>query len=190
MDFEECFLQHGAILSDDDIARVADHIEVKEYKARDVLLYSGEVCQHLFFLKRGLVRCHSFEDDRTLWCEFENTFFTSPRSFYQQCPSSETLSFLEPSLVYSLSHTNLMMLYHKSHRWALWGVKFMEAEYLKLESIYQSLFYEDATERYHKLISVRPDVVTRIPLKYIASFLGVSQVTLSRIRAGNQKRQG
>ncbi len=83
-----------------------------------------------------------------------------------------------------------MMLYHKSHRWALWGVKFMEAEYLKLESIYQSLFYEDATERYHKLISVRPDVVTRIPLKYIASFLGVSQVTLSRIRAGNQKRQG
>ncbi|GAB3264492.1 Crp/Fnr family transcriptional regulator [Larkinella harenae] len=159
------------------------------YKAGETLLQRGQICRSLFFLEEGLVRCHAFEDDRTLWCEFENTFFLSPRSFFQQIPSREVLTFLEPSRVYAISHQDLNRLYRTNPRWALWGIRFMEAEYLKLESIYQALLYSDASERYEQLLAARPDVTQRVPLHYIASFLGVTPISLSRIRAGRQKKR-
>jgi CRP/FNR family transcriptional regulator, anaerobic regulatory protein len=176
-------------LTPTDLAQASRLFQKLEFEANEVLLQAGQVCRHLYFLDEGLIRCHAFADDRTLWCEFENTFFMSPRSFFQEVPSREILTFLEPSRVYAIHYHDLNELYRTNPRWAVWGIRFMEREYQKLESIYQLLFYKDASARYEELLEARPDVTQRIPLHYIASFLGVSPISLSRIRAGKQKKR-
>lgn len=111
-----------------------------KYAANEVLLYAGQICRYIYFLETGLVRCHAFADGRTLWCEFEGAFVFVPQSFFLQTPSHEVLSFIEPSVVYALHYKDLQQLYAKNMRWAQWGVKFMEREYLKIETIYQPYF--------------------------------------------------
>lgn len=176
-------------LTQDDLAQGRALFQRHDYAANETVLQAGQICRHLYFLEKGLVRCHAFADDRTLWCEFENTFFMSPRSFFQQVPSTESLTFLEPSRAYTIHYQDLNQLYQQNPRWARWGIRFMETEYLKLESIYQLLFYSDASQRYEALLAARPDVTQRVPLHYIASFLGVTPISLSRIRAGRQKKR-
>ena len=170
-----------------DLDQFSSRCQRQHYPAKAVLVGPGQVCRALYFLEKGLVRCHRFEDDRTLWCEFEENFAFIPASFFAQTPAREVLSCLEPSTILSISYQHLQELYAHNHRWAQWGVQFMEQQYLKIEYIYQSLLYKDATERYLELIQARPDLLQRVPLHQIASFLGVSPVSLSRIRAKIQK---
>lgn len=157
-----------------------------DFKKGQLILRKGQVCQHLYFLQKGLIRCFIPDDQRTLWCEFENNFFFVPHSFFNQLPTTESLICLEDCEGVRISYTHLEKLFRENHQWAQWGIGFMKEQYLKIETIYTSLLYRSATERYHTLLQAQPDVLQRVPLQYIASFLGVTPVSLSRIRAGRQ----
>ena len=93
---------------------------------------------------------------------------------------------MEDSTVYSLSRNKLQAHCQEDLAWANWWISLLEDEYLKLQYIHQSLMYKRAAERYRELINAIPDIENRVSLKHIASFLGISQVSLSRIRAGKQ----
>jgi len=151
-----------------------------------LILRKGQVCRHLYFLRKGLVRCFLPDEERTLWCEFENNFFFIPHSFFNQLPATESLVSLEPCEGVCISYAHLEKLYRENHQWAQWGIRFMKEQYLKIEGIYNALLYQSATERYTTLLKAHPDVLQRVPLHYIASFLGVTPVSLSRIRGGRQ----
>lgn len=173
-------------LSAADIEMAKSYFMPFEFVKGQLILRKGHVCRHLYFLKKGLVRCYLPNEDRTLWCEFENNFFFIPQSFFNQLPAAESLVALEDSEGIRISYTHLEKLYQENHQWAKWGIRFMKEQYLKIESIYTALLYQSATERYETLIKAQPDVLQRVPLQYIASFLGVSPVSLSRIRGGRQ----
>lgn len=129
------------------------------------------------------------DTERILWYEFENSSFTDIRSFYSQKPGNCTIKAAEDkTAVIRISHEQLNLLYNLYHPWAKWGVKFYEAELTRLTRYYENLRTKDASERYFELVEANPEILQRVSLGHIASYLGISQVSLSRIRAGTQKK--
>ncbi|MEL7833525.1 hypothetical protein [Fodinibius sp. Rm-B-1B1-1] len=178
------FIQHRPPRND--FNEVKQEFDLLECRSGQKLVHNRATCRNLFYLKKGLVRCSNFVDDRTLWFEVEHNFFTVPNSFINESPSHQELTCLEKSIIYKLSRKKLRHLCQSDINWANWWAQLLEKEYLKLEYIYQALLYKSASERYYELIRAIPDIENRLPLKHIASFLGISQVSLSRIRAGKQ----
>lgn len=115
--------------------------------------------------------------------------FTDIDSFIQGTPSQiSVISAEENTSIYAISHADLHQLFKEYHNWALWGIKFWEMELVRVAGYYEAMRNKDASQRYFDLINENPQILQRIPLGHIASYLGISQVSLSRIRAGIQKK--
>ncbi len=104
-------------------------------------------------------------------------------SYFSNQPGYETIELLEKSEVYRLSYASLMTLYRDHMEVANWGRRFAESELIKAEMRFISQRFKPAAERYGEFASNFPELTGRVQLGHIASYLGVSQVTLSRIRA-------
>lgn len=178
------------VLKDDDFAVVNDLFTIKEYSAGDVILKPEQICRKLYFIQTGLVYAYSNDEtERILWYEFESNSFTDVISFYSQSASNLFIKVAEDKTrIASISFDDLEKLYSKHHNWAIWGARFHQRELLRLTHYYENLRTKDSSQRYHELVDTFPEILQRVPLGHIASYLGISQVSLSRIRAGTQKK--
>jgi CRP-like cAMP-binding protein len=101
----------------------------------------------------------------------------------QEKKGYENIELLENSELYRLATHNLQKLFLEDVQIANWGRKFAEQELIKTEERFISGQFRTATERYVELLQNNPGLIQRVQLGYIASYLGITQVTLSRIRA-------
>ena len=156
----------------------------KSLKQNAVLLRRNQVCDSIYFIKKGTIRgVYKAEDTaRTNWFAIEGDIVTSLKSFVQQTPSEEEIEVLEDVELYCLSYADLNSLYEDSKEMNVLGRKIIECYYVLLESRSYSLQYKSAKERYDEFIDRYPQLLQRIPLSYIASYLGITQPSLSRIR--------
>ncbi|AZA82387.1 Crp/Fnr family transcriptional regulator [Chryseobacterium lactis] len=153
---------------------------------KHILLDIGEIQKSLFFIVKGAVRSYyldSFGKDTTSWLLFEGDLSISVYSFFSQKPSFEVLETLEDTSVLVLSYDKLMQLYKQFPEFNYIGRILTESYYIKAEEKANELRVFSATERYQHLIEKYPNIVARIPLGLISSYLGITQSTLSRIRA-------
>lgn len=150
-----------------------------------VLMEAGQVGRSVYFLERGIARayCEGKHSQITFWFGLEGDFVFSYNSYISGKPGYESIALLEDSLLYEIKDDVLQRLFTENIELANWGRKFAELELMKLEKRYIARLFKSATECYRELISTSPALVQRIQLGYIASYLGVTQVTLSRIRA-------
>lgn len=178
------------VLNDTDIEVVDDSFTIKEYDSGEVILKPGQTCNKLHFIQTGSVYAFSSnETEKVLWYEFEGNSFTDIISFYSQSPSNISIRVAEnKTTIASILYDSLEKLYSEHHRWAIWGVKIHQKEILRLTQYYENLRTKDASQRYFELVEIYPEILQRIPLGHLASYLGISQVSLSRIRAGKQKK--
>ncbi len=149
------------------------------------LLTEGKTCRHLYFLEKGALRGYYNAEGKeiTHWFGFENDFITSFHSFITQEPSVENIQLLEGSILWSISKdklTGLLNHFHDIER--LMRIAY-EKYYIRLEERYVNAQFKTATERYEQLLNNTPHILERVPLGHIASYLGISQETLSRIRS-------
>jgi CRP-like cAMP-binding protein len=153
-------------------------------KKDDFLLKQGQVISGLFLLEKGLVRAYFIKKDKEVnaWFGMENMFIGSILPLYTKTPSFENIQFLEDAIVYSIAVDDLNELYKKHPELNIIGRKLAEELCVVLEERITSLHTESAEERYQSLIRTFPDLLQRINLGHIASFLGITQETLSRIR--------
>lgn len=160
------------------------------FKQGDYLLRRGEVCQGAHLLIRGLARSFYVNEDKEITSRLmENGFIiTSWISFYTQHPASEFIVALEDSYTVYLQYKDIQQLYRKFPLFNEIGRKQVEYSFFKAEQRTQMLRGLSAAERYEKFCEMHPDLLRRVPLKYIASYLGMTDVTLSRLR-GNYKRK-
>ena len=119
----------------------------------------------------------------THWFGFENDFVTSFHSFTTQEPAVENLQLLEGSILWSISKDTLTELFNRFHDIERLVRIAYEKYYIRLEERYVNAQFKTAAERYHQLLQEAPHIPERVPLGHIASYLGISQETLSRIRS-------
>jgi CRP-like cAMP-binding protein len=150
----------------------------------ECLVREGTTCRHLYFLEQGALRgyYHLEGKEVTHWFAFENDFVTSLHSFITGHPAVENLQLLEGSILWAISREKLSGLMDRFHEIERLVRIVYEKYYLRLEERYVNAQFKTAAERYAGLLEQSPQIIQRAPLGAVASFLGISPETLSRIR--------
>jgi CRP-like cAMP-binding protein len=148
------------------------------------LITEGKTCQYIYFLEKGCLRGFYNLDGRevTYWFAFENNFVTSFYSFISRKPSVEFIQLIEDCTLWAIAYEDLQELYDAHADIERLGRIMNERYYVMLEERFVGNHFKEAKERYENLIVHSPHILQRVPLGYIASYLGISQETLSRIR--------
>ena len=151
----------------------------------ELLLTQGNVCRHLYFLEKGALRGFYNLDGKeiTHWFGFEKDFVTSFHSFITGLPAVENIQLLEGCTLWAIAKETLTELFNQHHDIERLVRITYEKYYIRLEERYVNAQFKSATERYEELIQQSPHIIERVPLGFIASYLGISQETLSRIRS-------
>lgn len=162
-----------------------DAFEELVLSKNELLITEGKICRHLYFLQQGSLRGFYNMDGKeiTHWFGFENDFVTSFHSFITQQPAVENIQLLEGCVLWTISKEALTRLFNQHHDIERLVRIAYEKYYIRLEERYVNAQFRTATERYETLLEERPHIIERVPLGYIASYLGISQETLSRIRS-------
>ncbi len=149
-----------------------------------LVVKDGMVAQRLYFIEKGAARAFYYHDgkDITSWIYREGQLITSWTSFYTRVPSHENVELTEDSTLVSLTYDQLQDLYRKHSKFQEFGRTMVEEQLVFLDHFYKGFMFMTAREKYDLLLSIFPDATQRVNLGHIASFLGISQETLSRIR--------
>lgn len=131
-----------------------------------------------------MVRAYIERDNEvTFWFGKEGQTVISMKSYVEDQPGYETIELLEDCELYELKTENLKKMFSEDVHIANWGRKFAENELIKTEERLISKQFKNASERYLELMKDHPELIQRVQLGHIASYLGITQVSLSRIRA-------
>lgn len=150
-----------------------------------IVLRMGRVEKDIYFIKRGIARAYTTADgdDITFWLGKEGDTLVSMNGYVNNQPGYESVELMEPSVLYRLRHADLQRLFLDDIDIANWGRRFAETELIATERRLISFLLADASERYSRLMADHPEYLQRLPLGSIATYLGITQVSLSRIRA-------
>jgi cyclic nucleotide-binding protein len=160
--------------------------QVREYKKYSLLLKEGSLSQEVFFIEKGIVRQFYTKEGKDITHAFyaENSFYTSLDNIYFQQPNHFGLEVLEPSKVRVAEFAQVEAVinsYPKLERF----MRMLLISFLKnLSDRLYAIKFQTAQERYELLLKNYPQILLRVPLGHVASFLGITQQTLSVIRAG------
>ena len=160
----------------------------KEVPAKTILLEEGKVSGQYIFIEKGCVRTffNNKGDDKTVQFFFENEGLASFDSFINNVPSLFTIETLEPTVVYLLAKqyvTQLMNELSQTPGFLEMIMQISAIRQMHYINEFVSFIRDTPEERYQSLLNERPHIVQRIPQHYIASYLGVSTVHLSRIKS-------
>ncbi|MBD2754963.1 Crp/Fnr family transcriptional regulator [Spirosoma validum] len=156
-----------------------------ELEKGHVLVRQNTVCQWVYFIEKGLTRTYYYKDgkDVTDWLSAEGQFAVSISSFMTQQPDRRIVELLEPSVLWAISHTDLENLYQQHHDIERLGRLLASHGLLLVQQRFDELHFATALERYRNLMALNPTLIQRVPLGMIASYLGMTAETLSRMRA-------
>lgn len=145
----------------------------------------GHVCKTIYFVKIGCLRIYYFKEDIDITesFEFENAFVARAESLFTGKPSLKAIQTIEDSSLIAIDSNKLFQLFDTHYDLERLFRKIIEASYVNTVNRIESLQFHTADERYHDLLKEHKDVLKRVPLKYIASYLGITPVSLSRIRS-------
>lgn len=156
-----------------------------EFYKNDFLLQQGNICRYLYFVEKGALRGFYNLDGKevTHWFGFENDFVTSFHSFITGTAAVENIQFVEYSVLWALPKEKMLSLFDRFHETERLVRIIYEKYYIRLEDRFVNAQFKTAAERYESLLTHTPHILTRVPLGYIAAYLGITQETLSRIRS-------
>ncbi len=149
------------------------------------LIKQDSVCNFVYFIDSGLTRTFYIKDgkDITDWISAENSFACSIISFITRQPDRRTIEVLEHSILFSLHYNDLENLCSKQHDIEKLFRQLLSIGLVQLQQKFDDLHFATALQRYQTLMKNHPTLIQRVPLGMIASFLGITQETLSRIRS-------
>jgi len=149
-----------------------------------ILIKPDSVCSYLYFIENGLTRTFYYKDgkDVTDWISDENSFAVSIISFLTRRPDRRGIELLEASVLYAIHHDELEKLCLKHHDIERMVRILVSSGLVQLQHKFDDLHFATALQRYQTLMKDNPTFIQRIPLGMIASYLGMTQETLSRIR--------
>lgn len=174
------------------LAKVLALAEYVELPQGTLLFRDDALAHHMYVLQHGLARAYARHADGevTFWFSEQNAVLVSIRGYTEQAVSYETIELLEDSRLFRLNMRALQQLYLADIHLANWGRVLVERVWLQAERQLIARQFRTAAERYADLVQRSPHLLQRVALGHIASYLGITQVTLSRVRAKFKQRPG
>lgn len=171
-------------LSEQEKEIISTLFKEKTYKKGDFFLAEGQICKHVGFLAKRLMRYYINHDgeEKTYAFSQEDQYVCNYESFLPQKPSSKIIQALEDSDVLVISHSDLQLLYASVREGERYGRIAVEAVFLQMLKDINSFYTETPEVRYEGFLNNHPDLQQRISQYHIASFVGVKPQSLSRIR--------
>ncbi|MCH7407908.1 Crp/Fnr family transcriptional regulator [Belliella sp. DSM 111904] len=171
-------------LTDQDWKVFSSKLVRKEFPKKHVLLNAGHVENYLSFIETGMVRFYipKMENSLTFAFVFENNFVSGYDSFLTRKVSDYQIETLSKTTLWRLTYNDLQEIYSETGIGNTIGRYASEDLFLKKSKRELSLLNETAEQRYRNLFVEQPHLLQHIPLKYIASYIGVTPQALSRIR--------
>ena len=179
------FIGQFTLLSEEGKEALSASLQRMELPKGHSLLRPGGICQYFYFIEQGLTRTYYIKDgkDVTDWLSAENSIAVSIISFLTRQPDVRGIELLEPSVLWALSYNDLENLYKKYHDIERLGRLLLGFGTIQIQQRFDDLHFATARQRYQKLVDANPSLLNRVPLGMIASYLGITQETLSRIRS-------
>ena len=186
------FIQKHIELTNEEWDLFSSKLSVKHLKKAESIYFKNDIWDKLYFISEGLIRSYLINDKgqeytrhfhfNTEESDILNLFVIDYKSFINQVPSTVLFEVLEDSKLYVLDRKIAYKMYSMSAKWERYGRRVAEIAYIRKTDLYEELLLNDAKTRYLKLVSNMSQWIQKVPQYYIASFLGISPVTLSRIK--------
>lgn len=184
-DFIRQYVQRFAVIREEEALDIAGHLQRKEYPKNEWILRAGEIEHYLYFIEKGLVR-RFFErngEDITDNFFFDGNPGCAYASFVTQKPSRENMIAMENTVIWRMHHRDFEALCDKYRSFEHFTRLVGQWLYVLNHERVCSFLYDTPEERYEKLLKERPRIFERVPLYHVATYLGITRETLSRIRS-------
>ncbi|WP_017258907.1 Crp/Fnr family transcriptional regulator [Pedobacter arcticus] len=179
------FLITYVSFSHDELNDILSHFEKEQVQKNKLLVKQGQVCRTLYFVEKGIGRSYYLKEDGkeiTQWFFGEDVFMASADSFFNQSPSDYYVEILEESVLYCISYEKMELLLAKYHQMEKFARLLVTQMLTKVVQKLNAIQFQTAKERYDYMTSEFPNISHRVALGHIASYLGMTQETLSRVR--------
>lgn len=177
------FVENYTAITDVDWERISGCFTKIIVERDEVLLAEGTICRHLYFIESGLLRFYINNNGNDVTKFFTDApyCFTSQVSFTAQKPATENIQAIEKSVIWqiTLQQANDLL---ELKSWSTFIRKLLQQVQSYTEDILEAMQTETAESRYEKMLTSKPALLQRVPLKYLASYFGIAPQSLSRIR--------
>lgn len=176
-------------LPESSLGLFASSVSEVEYPKGFHLFREGRKGTKVYFIRQGIMRAYSYLGDKevTFYFGMEGDIMFPLQTLFAGTGDYASVELLEYCSLYEMELPTLQELYRTDIHIANWGRKYAEQACITIEKQYIARQFKTSAERYAELLSAFPGITQRVPLGIIASYLGISQVNLSRIRAkGNR----
>ncbi len=185
------FLSTLVPFTQEELNDILAHFTKESVNKNQILVRNGEICQSLYYVEHGMGRSYYLNENGkeiTQWFFGVGKFMSSVDSYFQQSPSLYYLEVLEDSILYSISKEEIDQLFAKYPKMEKLG-RIVSIEMLtKMVNKLNAIQFQTARERYDYMLAEFPDIAYQVPLGHIASYLGMTQETLSRIRKSDSSK--
>lgn len=173
-----------AKLSDDEWLTFSSKLIRREFSKKMPILQIGHIENHLSFIEKGLVRYYipREDNDLTFTFVFDGEFISAYDSFITRLPATYTIEALADTVLWQISYDDLQDIYTQTKIGNTIGRLASEGLFLKKSKRELSLLNDSAEQRYRNLFTEQPQLIQKIPQKYLASYIGITPQALSRIR--------
>ena len=154
-------------------------------KKKKDLLVPDKVCKYIYFIKEGCLRSYFIDSkavEHIYQIRMDNSWISDLESFFSRKPSNYYIEALEDSDLLCISYDNLELLYKQVPALERYFRILFQKAYINALERLNSTMWESAVDRYNSMLKEQPDMFQRVPLVYIASYLGITPESLSRIR--------
>lgn len=180
------YIKEIITVTDEELEKILSYFEPLDVEKNELLVIRGQTSQRTFFVGKGCLRIFFITEDgqeATRYIAFENNFATALCSFISNEPSLEFIQALEPTTLLYISHKDFYHLLETIPAWEKFYRHYLENAYVNNTNRLMSFLTLDATERYKLLLDTHPKIVQRLPNKVVATYLNISQETLSRLKS-------
>ena len=187
-EFDElaAYLKKNIDFDEEDLKIILSYFKNVKKNKNEILLAHGKVSEFSYFVKKGCLRIYFINNegkDSTRYIAFENQFATALVSFITKEPAEEIIQAIENSELLCISHNDFRHLIKIVPKWKDFYTIYLEKAYVNNSKRLMSFTTLGAAERYDQLFKINPNIVKRLPNKIVASYINISNETLSRLKS-------
>ncbi|SFW42737.1 Crp/Fnr family transcriptional regulator [Chitinophaga sancti] len=180
------FLQKNTLLNEEESEKVASAFKLIKVGRNEMIEREGDICGHFYFIHRGCLRLYEIDkkgNEITAYFAFENSFITSITSLITQKPSRDILISHEPSELMVIDKVSFFNLTERYPPFKLFYNKTIEFAFIHAQMRIYSFLGMDGIDKLKWVLEHEPMLLTRISSKAVASYLGMTNSTLSKLKA-------